>query len=864
MSTGHKLALPEGCLINQYRIEAVLGYGGFGIVYQAVHQQLGHLVAIKEYLPQELSVRDGTRVQPLSTREAENYQFGKQRFLSEAKELVQFRHPNIVRCSDFIEANGTAYLVMDYEDGLPLNALLTLREKAGNPLTEAEVRQVIMPLLDGLAAVHAHDVLHRDIKPSNIFIRRSTEEPVLIDFGAAKQGFSEHSKSMAPFTEGYAAMEQVERAGNLGPWTDIYALGALMWRIVAGANPPAVENRSFALLRGNPDPLQPALEVAAGSYSGALLNAIDRCLAIKELDRFQTVEELQEALLAEPPSAQPRQTRHAKRAAAKAAEAADKKAIAKPAPRKRAPRTTTAKATAKATKSAEAKPAAKTAAAKATAAPKPATRTVAKSATAKTSARKRAAAKTAAPSAAKAPGNRRRPAKPVPLEEAAPQRGLRDLAPFILRLPPMLLQGLDAGMKFFVRASASVSLVVFLATASSEWLLGDLTGLKGGPTEWPQFQQATKDRWRLRVNTVPRRARVRIMNIKPRYRRAGILLNPGSYRVEVSARGYETQELTVPLGRRDLTLEVELVLAKVPGVIFRDRYLDGDAAPELVVLPAGSFQMGDLSEPRLGRVNERPLREVVIPRPIAIMRYEVTRGDFRRFAERSGYVTEAERGTAESLGCRVPSPGEGRALDWSFQKGRNWRNAALYGMTQATDRHPVICVSWNDAQAYAAWLSGQTGQRYRLPSEAEWEYAARAGTETPWSYGSRRQCRYANGADETRLPNRQFFAGQRADCTDRYAFTAQVGSLDPNPFDLHDMHGNIREWVQDCYHSSYSEAPTGGEAREECDSDNRVQRGGAWFNSPSWLRSASRSSFKPSLSHAGTGFRLVQDLDPNQ
>ena len=842
MSTGHKLALPDGCVINQYRIEAVLGHGGFGIVYQAVHQQLGHLVAIKEYLPQELAVRDGARVQPISEREAASYQYGKERFLSEAKELVQFRHPNIVRCSDFIEANGTAYLVMDYEDGLPLSALLTMREKASNPLTEDEVRQVILPILDGLGEVHSHDMLHRDIKPSNIFIRRATEEPVLIDFGSAKQGFSERSKSMAPFTEGYAAMEQVERAGNLGPWTDIYALGALTWRIIAGVNPPPVENRSFALLRGNPDPLKPAVECGKGQYSRGLLEAIDRCLAIRELDRYQSVQELQEAL-DEPPTLDQPQRKARKARAPKAAATRSRAAPAKTQTSRKRP-----------AKTAAATRAATRAAATATAA-----------ATARKRATRTAAAK--APPAprrtARAPARSPRPAK----ASAAPSQArqpLRALGQALVHLPGNALNALETTLAYFVRASATLSLVVFAGVLGSRLVFDDPGGIRGQPSQWPEFRWPVREVQRLWVRVTPGDASIHLPEIGAGYR-PGMTLPPGRYQLEVSAPGHEPQSLSLRIRNRDLTLDVRLEPSMHPGAVFRDSLPGGEEGPEMVVLPAGSFRMGDLNA--LGDADEKPVREVTIPRPIAMMRYEVTRGDFRRFAYGSGYRTEAERNTDGSQGCRMLLATEPGGAAWSYRAGRNWRNADLYGMTQASESHPVLCVTWNDAQAYAEWLSDQTGKRYRLPSEAEWEYAARAGTATPWSYGDRsgRQCRYANGADETRLPNDQVY-NQAAACRDGYAFTARVGAFRANDFQLHDMHGNVWEWVQDCYQSSYAGAPRNGKARESCEAPeegeapDRVLRGGSWGNTPSWLRSANRTGFKPSLRNAASGFRLVQEI----
>ena len=267
--------LPPGTVLNGvYRVEAEVGQGGFGIVYRAQHTELGYPVAIKEYLPAEMAIREGLSVHPRSADYREHFQEGMRRFLEEAKQLVAFRsHPNVVSCQDFFRANGTAYLVMDFEEGRSLSELLRAREEEGRPFDEADLRKVMVPLLEGLAQVHEAGVLHRDIKPANILVRREDERPVLIDFGAAKQNFAEHSKSLAPFTEGYAATEQVGE-GKLGPWTDLYAVGAVMWRMVAGGkrpfeppNPVKVESRTHAVLRGEADPLPSARGVGSGGGS---------------------------------------------------------------------------------------------------------------------------------------------------------------------------------------------------------------------------------------------------------------------------------------------------------------------------------------------------------------------------------------------------------------------------------------------------------------------------------------------------------------------------------------------------------------------------------------------------------------------
>jgi hypothetical protein len=290
--SNNKMALPIGTVLQQYRIEAVLGFGGFGIVYKARHQSLDLLVAIKEYLPQMYATRDGNTVHPLSGNDRVDFEAGMRRFLEEARQLVRFDgHPNIVACRDFFEANGTAYLVMNFEEGEELSGILRTREQLDRPLNEQQILGVVVPILEGLAHIHAAHVLHRDIKPANVFIRRRTEQPVLIDFGASKGNFGTQAKSSHVHTEGYAPIEQIEEEGQLGPWTDLYAVGAMLWRIIAHRNPPKVQSRLGAKVRGAQDPMTSALEIGAGVYSEGLLRAIDRALQIDARDRFQSASE---------------------------------------------------------------------------------------------------------------------------------------------------------------------------------------------------------------------------------------------------------------------------------------------------------------------------------------------------------------------------------------------------------------------------------------------------------------------------------------------------------------------------------------------------------------------------------------------
>ncbi len=283
MSEEMRHALPKGYEIEGYRIEKVLGAGGFGVTYLAHEIAINRRVAIKEYLPSGIAARgrDDVSVHPLSAADRENFQWGLDRFRKEAQTLVTFRHNNIVTVYRYFEANGTAFLVMAYEDGESLAKIL---ERAGT-LTEEEINDLLGPLLDGLEHVHSVGFLHRDIKPGNIYIRRDGS-PVLLDFGAARQALGGRSQSLTSIVSaGYAPFEQYTTRGNQGAWTDIYALGGVLYRATTGERPPDSPDRI------RDDPYVPAVQAAAGKYSETLLAAIDASLAVDEAHRPQSVAE---------------------------------------------------------------------------------------------------------------------------------------------------------------------------------------------------------------------------------------------------------------------------------------------------------------------------------------------------------------------------------------------------------------------------------------------------------------------------------------------------------------------------------------------------------------------------------------------
>lgn len=284
MADSHLNALPQGYEFQGYRIEQELGAGGFGITYKATELLIGRSVAIKEYMPPAIAVRgrDSVSVHPIGPRDREPFELGVKRFRKEAQALVNFRHPNIVAVHRFFEANGTAYLVMAFEEGMSLGAIL----KRHGPITEDEIREVLEPLLDGVALVHKSGFLHRDIKPDNVVIRRSDGTPVLIDFGAARQATAGiHDISQPIVSAGYSPFEQYANSSRQGPFSDLYALGATAYACVTGHRPTDATDRLAGAA------MMPAVEAGKGRYSESLLRAIDRALAVMAEDRPQSVEE---------------------------------------------------------------------------------------------------------------------------------------------------------------------------------------------------------------------------------------------------------------------------------------------------------------------------------------------------------------------------------------------------------------------------------------------------------------------------------------------------------------------------------------------------------------------------------------------
>ena len=276
---------------------------------------------------------------------------------------------------------------------------------------------------------------------------------------------------------------------------------------------------------------------------------------------------------------------------------------------------------------------------------------------------------------------------------------------------------------------------------------------------------------------------------------------------------------------------------------------DCEVCPEMVVVPAGKYRMGSPSHEEGRGVDEGPVHDVTIWEPFAVGIHEVTRDEFAHFVKETGRSTAKKCWTYENYKSKERS-------------GRSWKKPGF----KQDGNHPVVCVSWDDAKAYAGWLSRKTGEAYRLLSESEWEYAVRAGTSTArhWGAGESGQCRYANGADKKLKKRYSKWKWAIASCDDKHVHTSPVGTYQPpNGFGLHDMLGNVWEWVEDCWHESYEGAPTDRSAwTRGGDCSKRVQRGGSWFYPPRLLRSASRVRSAAGGRSGDLGFRIARTLTP--
>ena len=895
-TTDHRLALPQGTRVQDFEFHRVLGHGGFGITYLGWNIALDIPVAIKEYLPADLAMREqDMSVLPKSAGDEADFHWGLDRFLDEARVMARFKHPNIVQVQHFFQAHGTAYIVMEYVEGATLSDFFKRR----GTLTESELKNILLPLLAGLVEVHEAGILHRDIKPGNILLRAADGSPVLVDFGAARQAVGTRSRSVtAVLTPGYAPIEQYSSRGHQGPWTDIYALGGVCYQALTGKVPDE------AMDRIRQDPMISITEAAKGKATDSFLSAIDWSLRVEEADRPQGVRGWRSALLGEEKVPQPVRegtTTQTQRAQApdktqKTATrwllafgvfllvagggwwgwqeypqlfgqgSADAPELAEPETQKdtpaEIPQVTETKQTREAVVSAEETPPPDKAEPEQPTPKEPAL-TLEEAEVARLLAAAEADLKARRLTSPAGNNAWERYQQVLGIDSANPDaiRGMERVIDSYMQL-----FGAEVEKEEFDKATDYLSKIRELHPDSPVLEQGERSLAAAKQSRADRLAEEERQRQAEEEARQKELERQRIskaieehwtafeaaIQAGDLYEAAGILvqirdlkpdepgLAAGEQRlVELERRLIEqiVQEqwaaFETALGADDLDEAADILVQvrelnpEAQGLAeneqrladARQTALEREFAGEMVDIPGGTFKMGDLSGD--GDEDERPVHVVTVP-AFRMGKYEVT------FAQWDACVADG--------GCGGYYPDD---EGW----GRGNR--------------PVINVSWDDVQGFIDWLNDKTGGSFRLPTEAEWEYAARAGSTTKYHFGNSASqlCRYANHADSS-----TDYSNINKTCSDGVGKrTAAVGRYQSNAFGLYDMHGNVWEWVQDCWNDNYVGAPNNGQAWMSRDCGQRTLRGGSWYNGPRALHSATRSKRVLASHHSHLGFRLAQD-----
>ena len=838
----HRLALPPGTRVQDFEFHRVLGHGGFGITYLGWNMALDIPVAIKEYLPADLAMREQDRsVLPKSSGDEADFHWGLNRFLDEARVMARFKHPNIVQVQHYFQAHGTAYIVMEYVEGETLSDLF----KRKGTLTESELKHILLPLLAGLIEVHEAGILHRDIKPGNILLRAADGSPVLVDFGAARQAVGARSRSVtAVLTPGYAPIEQYSSRGHQGPWTDIYALGGVCYQALTGTVPEE------AMDRIRQDPMISITEAAKGKAADSFLSAIDWSLRVEEADRPQGIRVWRSALLGEEAIPEPATTgTTAQTQQVPAPDKTRKTAIrwllatgillligagawwsiheypelfgqgtgetptvteqevpaespAEP------PQETETQQIEESVASAEDTPPPDIAEAEQPA-PKDPVLSPEESEVARLLA------------AAEADLKARRLTSPAGNNAWDRYQQVLGIDP----ANPDAISGMERVIERYMELFGSAVVQEDFGQAESYLarirdLHPDSPSLLSGRRQLDDARQARADR--LAEQERQRQAEEAARQVALERQRIAQAIEEHWTAFEAALEVEDLDEAADILARvRDLNPEAQGVAVREQRLAgARQSVLERDYAGEMVDIPGGTFRMGDLSGE--GDDDERPVHTVTVP-AFRMGKYEVT------FAQWDACVADGGCG-----GYRPDDEGWGRG------------------------NRPVINVSWEDAQSYIDWLNHKTGGKFRLPTEAEWEYAARAGSTTKYHFGDSESqlCRYANHADSS-----TDYSNRNKSCSDGVGErTATVGRYQPNSYGTYDMHGNVWEWVQDCWNDSYVGAPTDGNAWTRGDCSRRVYRGGSWYNTLGGATSAYRNKDPRIDRYSHLGFRLAQDI----
>lgn len=795
-----------------------MGKGAFGITYLAYDKQLETRVAVKEYYPSALASRreDGT-VAPNAPSAQEPLEEGRESFLEEARTVARLSHPNIVDVKSYFEDNGTAYMVMTYYEGLAFHEWLVEH----GTFDQEMISSTLPPLMDALDFIHERGVVHRDIKPANLYLTRRGE-PILLDFGAAKMAMDGATQSATRIgSAGYAALEQSSTRQKLGPWTDIYGLSASYYRMITGDIPPPADERGADVMEGGKDPLDwIQRRDLSKPISSRFASALDYGMALNARDRPQTVGDWRKII--EGASApEPAYGR-----------AFDPGAVGPDVIEVQVEDQPWGMIVAIAAIFVLLAGAAGYLVISNLIGPGPNDPVVVDNGTTDTEPVRSTAEDAQA------------------YARAVEQDTLEAYREFTENYPDSeYAERAQNRIDEFDEEAWTRALDLNTRTAYEDYLEEFPNGLHAAEARaiLERFdEEAAEEARRAAAQAERERALWRTAQEQRTIAAVDAYLGPfpaGRYASEARAlraqlanaaadraawdaakrldtqQGYESYLAGYPQGRFvPDAIEAMKRFVLTPGEIIKDC----DQCPSLKVLDGTSFNQGAAADDRFAKSNERPVRVVAILEPFAIGTHEVTFNEYQACVSDGGCST-------------VPNDG-------GYGRG---------------DR-PVINVTWDEANAYAAWLTKKTGFAYRLPSESEWEYAARAGESAAVYDGDLSTiCKSANGA-----ARESGVAWANKACSDIGGEGAlPVGQLQPNGFGLYDMLGNVAEHTRDCLSLDYRRSPTDGSASETGLCSARVVRGGSWFSGPVDLRLSARGKQNTSVRNTYTGFRIVRGTE---
>lgn len=856
-------------LDKRYRIVSVLGQGGFAITYRAYDANLDVDVVIKEYMPSDTATRDidGATVSSKMSNDS-GYRYGLDRFVDEARKLARFEHPHIVRINNYFEANGTAYIVMPFIQGQTLSEWHAKQET----ISQQQVVAVIRPLLQGLSRVHDAGLLHRDIKPGNIFISNDGV-PMLIDFGSARFAFGEQTRSLSVvLSEGYAPPEQYTSQGEQGAFTDIYAIGAVLYELLTDKMPADALVRVHNTLNDDVDPVVPATVAAADRADKRLLQLIDQCMHLHSQLRPDSCETLLSQL--------------------DAIELAADSPMSKPdmAPRRKVKTRVMGEDE----------------------------RFVAGTqSTGKVSDKNRWIAVVAAifvvaivllwqlgswsSLTEQVVTTVDRPADHLPEPEtegsailfvtSIPENASVVLNGKVIGKTPFQSDKLSPGPRTLqiihpamqdhkqnitLQDNVVVKRAVLLEPASGGYTIlsepaGALIYLNGkstGKLTPSTFQDLVISEYEVTL----KKDRYYPLDIRVQIEKNKILKGTfklkGGNLVRYEGKWMEPQQRTSLLAlvaaERDaelqrLELEEQQRLAEQQALIAR-KQAETEARERLRREEAQRLRelARKFEEERLQREREEAAKRALLRQ----QQEEKTRVLARKFEMERQRVEQQRlaRLTSPMVSIRGGCFAMGSPQDDTrrYRDERQHRacvsdfSIAKYEVTQAQwdelmasqkkrkcPQCPVDQVSWQDAMNYIEKLNVSTGKKYRLPSEAEWEYACRAGAADDL---------YCGGSDLDKLAWHRGNSNKSAQ---------PVGLKQANAFGLHDMSGNVWEWTCSLYSARYQGhqskcAPAGMRGK-------RVGRGGSWGDTVRRLRPAVRGKEKASTRGVSIGFRLAHD-----